>query len=125
MNQQRDNSPSFRLFFAVFMLGMIVGVIVNYQFNSPNTSNSEQKKTDAVLADVAQRDSLVLAAQEEAMYYREISDKMRLKLDSAHAGATIRLADIDTLVHTNFESLPDSTKLAYREKVLARLRANQ
>ena len=107
------------------VLGLLAVLLVMWMFSNSSPSqqpNKQQEITDSVLDTIAIRDSLVILAKEEALYYKEISDKMKLKFDSVYAGAKVKLSDIDTLVNTSFESLPDSVKLQYRNKVLDRLK---
>lgn len=128
--QQNKIVVTLKQFFYAFIIkiavGIAIGLLVGYsvfsskefQGNSPNT---EQDKTDEVLALVARNDSLVLLYAQEAMYYRELHLNVKAKFDSLHLNVNNRANRIDSLVHSDFETLPDSTKLLYRERVIARL----
>lgn len=99
-------------------LGMVGGTIVS----GTRHENTQQAITDSVLFEVAQRDSIIIELRERELYYEEMRDSLSSNFDSIAHGAKVQVAALDSLINSDFESLTDSAKLAYKEKVLNRLR---
>jgi len=112
--------------YVVLLVGLALGIVSGYGLFTPggvleDSATTEQDITDRVIAVVDARDSVSMRAFEEALYYGEVHNQMIVKYDSAQTTTDIRVGRIDSLVHTDFESLSDSVKLAFRARVLARL----
>lgn len=105
------------------VVGIFSGVVLSGYTIGADAVDTAQEKTDLALKQVAERDSLVLILEEQVLFYEEAHENLSIKFDSLATGATIQVAELDSLVHSSFDSLPDSAKLAYKEKVLARLRS--
>ena len=81
----------------------------------------EKDKTAEAFKNVEERDSLVVLAKEEVLFYKELHAEIKVRFDSIASGTSMKVTLLDSLVRSDFESLNDSVKLAYRNKVLSRL----
>jgi hypothetical protein len=127
-NQAKNNTPnSYLKIFAIVLFTLFLGysaytlerLVISK--NTSEVSNIQQRKTDSLMVVIAKNDSLVVTYAEQALFYKELHTEVKAKYDSLHLDAFASASKIDSLVHSDFESLSDSTKLAYREKVIARL----
>lgn len=110
--------------FLLLILGVVLGIIGTNLFSDsvkPGTSK-EQVATDVVISAVDSRDSVVTILSEKVLYYEESFTALRAKFDSLENGVSVKVDSLSTLVHSDFDSLSDSVKLAYRERVLNRAR---
>jgi hypothetical protein len=106
----------------VFGLGVVLGIVITNYAKSSGEQSEEQAATDDVIASVKKNDEESILQQEKVLFYEESFLTLKAQLDSIQGGIAVQVDDLTEVVNSDFDNLPDSTKLAYRKKVLERLR---
>lgn len=99
--------------------GLILVMIANFylEYSISKKIQEEQTKTDLVMMQVHQRDSLIFTLHQKLLVEQEINRQLDSVINVKKIQVQIKSDEVTKIIQNNYDNLPDSVKIVYMNKI--------